>query len=304
MLKSLFARPLILEFGERSVRFSHVQDFEFALSSRTEVPATKISELIRFSSEELMREASNIREVEKRFVDVVARSLEEPGSIDYLLRQLDAKLFSQDHDWRAIIQALINQRARFNDFKQVALVKYVQYLGSRQDVLKSLYANQVSTPREREPVATNADAGGADPSFARQTLIFDVDSIKDFGAINEPSREGGDRYERLPRGEVVPIPLKNGEQIEVILSRHRFVLIAAESYHLSDGGDADFRLREGRNIIGRMPASDVILDVSYRDVSRKHLIVDVRGDGIIEFTDLSSHGTFLPRGYQEVTSGL
>ena len=88
MLGSLFQSALTLEIGERSARFPRVQDFEFALASRTEVPAAKIADLIKLDPEELLKEAGKIREAEKRFVDLVAKSLEEPGSIGYQLRQL------------------------------------------------------------------------------------------------------------------------------------------------------------------------------------------------------------------------
>ena len=39
VLKDFFARPLRLVLGDRQLSFATVADFEFALASRTEVPA-------------------------------------------------------------------------------------------------------------------------------------------------------------------------------------------------------------------------------------------------------------------------
>lgn len=45
MFGSIFHRPLNLDVGDRKARFSRVQNFEFALSSRTHIPADRLTEL-------------------------------------------------------------------------------------------------------------------------------------------------------------------------------------------------------------------------------------------------------------------
>ena len=290
MFKTLFQRNLSLQIGDRTVRFVGVQDFEFALASRTEVPANKVAELIQLTPDELLKEAGKIREAEKRFVDLVAKSLETPGSIGHLLRQGEAKQFSQDHEWRDIMRALVEQGARFNEFKQVAVVKYVQYLGSRQDVLKSLYAKQDNLPRPAAP-DLNATAG----LDMKQTLIFDV---ADITPLTTPDTES---FARVPRGETVAIDMAAGEEMDLILSRHRFKLVADDTAHLTDDSGKHYPLGKGRNHIGRQPGNDVVVEFSYRDVSRRHLVIEVSENRHFEVTDLSSHGTFIPSSRLEPT---
>ncbi len=290
MLRRLFQRQLSLKVGDRTIEFPRVQDFEFALASRTEVPAAKVAELIQLSPEQLLQEAGKIREAEKRFVDLVAKSLEEPGSIGYLLKQGELKQFSQDHEWRDIMAALVAQGSRFNEFKQVAVVKYVQYLGSRQDVLKSLYARQDHFPRTAEP-DLNTTAG----LDMKQTLIFDV------ADVTPADPNPADAFARVPRGETVAIRLAQGESMDLILSRHYFQLSADGGAHLLDDNGRAYPLHSGRNHVGRQPGNDVVVEFGFRDVSRRHLVIEVGPEGRFEITDLSSHGTFIPESRLEPT---
>ena len=54
-----------------------------------------------------------------------------------------------------------------------------------------------------------------------------------------------------------------------------------------------YPLKSGVNVIGRHPGNDVVVGGWYRDVSRKHLMVDTGRRGSLSLTDLSTHGTFL-----------
>lgn len=287
VFKKLFTNPLKLEIGDRSVTFNTPGDFEFSLASRTEVPATKIAQLVRLEPAALRKEARSIREVERRFVDVIAKSLEQSGNIGYLLREMDTQLFSQDHDWRPIMRALARESSEFDEFKKIALIKYVQYLASRQDVLKSLYANKA-----KEATVEHDSEAPANPAL-KQTLIFDVTNPDSTGAkasatISKPT------LERLPRGETLVLEPTKGDEIRLVLSRHRFTLIVGERSYLADENGGDYLLHAGRNTVGRQPGIDVVVDSAYRDVSRRHLIVDINDDGTLALTDLSSHGTYLP----------
>ena len=290
VLKNLFTKPLNLELTGRSVSFNSVVDFEFSLASRTEVPAAKFAELVGLPPAELKKEATSIREVERRFFDVLARSLESNGNIGLLMRELDPKLFPQDHEWRSVIAALNTQPKEYDDFKKIALVKYMQYLGSRQEVLKSIYANtHRDTEVEPEP---EPDAESA----LQRTVIFDVaelaPKVAEVSAIH---------LERLPRGETVYIARSTALELPVVLSRHRFTIHFGRDVRLVDESGNASHLHEGRNTIGRQPDCDVIIDSGYRDVSRKHLIIDLIDSALVTLTDLSSHGTFLPSGYLDAT---
>jgi len=288
VFKKLFTNPLKLEVGERTVTFNTPGDFEFSLASRTEVPATKIARLVRLEPDALSKEARSIREVERRFVDVIAKSLEQSGNIGYLLREMDTQLFSQDHEWRPIMRALVPQSNEFDEFKKIALIKYVQYLASRQDVLKSLYANKT-----KDHAAPPDPEVPADPAL-KQTLIFDVAEPAETDSRDASSPPPKSSLERLPRGETIMLSPAPGDELRLVLSRHRFTLVPGERTYLADENGGDYLLHSGRNVVGRQPGTDVVVDSAYRDVSRRHLIVDINDDGSLALTDLSSHGTFLP----------
>lgn len=296
MLGSLLNRPLELEVSGRGLRFDSKTDFEFALASRTEVPAGKIAELMRFDTTQLMEEASSVRQVERQFVEILSQSIQEPEIIGYLMREMDPKLFSQDHEWRAIMQALSKQPARYNDFKQLALVKYMQYLGARQDVLKGIYGFKVSVG---VPVQPPEAGGGAE---YRETVIFDVlDSLPAPAPASVPVPVGADsasdaeeELTRIPRGEDIPVDVEPGVEMPIILSRHPFALRLGDTPALVEENGHALTLKPGRNILGRDPDSDVMLHTGYRDVSRTHLIIEVVSETRAHLTDLSSHGTFIP----------
>ena len=99
---------------------------------------------------------------------------------------------------------------------------------------------------------------------------------------------------RLPRGESIPVRAAAGESIEVVLSRHPFTLRLDDPPVLIDDSGKVQELRTGRNVLGRHPDSDVMVDAAYRDASRTHAIIEIDADGALRITDLSSHGTFIP----------
>jgi hypothetical protein len=307
MLEALFNKPLELQVGDRTLRFDSKMDFEFALASRTDVPAAKIAELVRFDTQQLLEEANNVRQVERHFVEMLSRSIQEPGSIGYLLREMDTKLFSHDHEWRAIMASLARQDRRFDDYKQLALIKYVQYLASRQDVLKGIYAHKSSlSGRVSEPVAD------LDPS-CRQTVIFDVEDLAP--CPTTPPRDDDTRVLgagvgqafpqlcRLPRGESVAVDPPRGEDLALVLSRHPFRVRRRGQPVLVDDKDDARPLAIGRNVIGRHPDSDVMVDAAYRDISRTHLILELGAQGQLRLTDLSAHGTFVPSNLVDASEG-
>ena len=53
-----------MTIGEQSLKFSSLADFEFALSGRTCVPSKKITSMVKFSTDELKKEAKTIKEIE------------------------------------------------------------------------------------------------------------------------------------------------------------------------------------------------------------------------------------------------
>lgn len=282
MLDRLFPRPLTLAIGNRELQFSSVAEFDFAMSGRTEVPTHKLAELLRLAPDELRREARQIKATEKQFVKAMTEALDRPDEIRAFLQRIDPKVFSHDHGWRDIMAALRDQPPEYDELRRVALVKYVQYLSARQDLLR--HAWRLKRDAGRLPAAPASAEEPAGPM--RETVILDVPP--------PTPAPRDDALERLPKGEAVTLPLTPGERVALHLSRHRFILVAARPPLLVEHSGRAHPLAEGKNLVGRDPICDVAVDPSLRDISRLHLVVDTAALPAVTLTDLSSHGTRLP----------
>lgn len=288
MFNKLFARPLKLNVAGQEIAFNTLAEFEFCLTGRTEVPSRKLSELITLGPDELKREAKSIKAVEKQFVDILSKAIENQESIAKHLDHVDAHVFSQDHNWRDIMMALQGRDHEYDELRRIALVKYMQYLASRQEVIKYTYSVKKlkgkSRPRDD---AEAAEAAG--PGALRETVI--LDSV----VLEQPPKQEAAEFSRLPKGEAVAFPMPPSGRIEVRLSKHVFHLEAGgEGLELVDANGERHELMRGKNIIGRDTVCNVAVDSSFRDVSRMHLIVERMDDGNVRMTDLSAHGTFIP----------
>ena len=194
MLNKLFAKPVELEVAGQPLKFSSIADFEFSMAGRIAVPSRKITEMVKFSPEQLKKEARTIKDIEKRFVGILSKSIEEPTSIERAMRELDPLIFSQDHSWREIIAALNNCSDDVNPFRRVALVKYMQYLSSRQEIIKYLYSEKkkFTGDQGREPEAP-------ENSKFKDTLILE-------NTLFEPSAQSAGVDARNPVRFFKPAP--------------------------------------------------------------------------------------------------
>lgn len=290
MLNNLFAKPIEITVGEQELKFNSLSDFEFALAGRTSVPSKKITGMVKFSLDELKKEAKTIKEIEKQFVSILSKSIEEPGSIDRSLREMDPQIFSQDHGWRAIIGALHSGDEELNEFRRVALVKYMQYLSSRQEIIKYLYSEKKKNIKSTSS-SNGAEAGGE----FKDTLVLE-------NTVFEPLTTGNENVvmEKMPKGENVTIRMKAGKEIDIFLSKHQCKIIGAESGNkFVDEAGRTYDLKIGKNMIGRDSKSDIMMDPNLRDVSRIHLVIETDDTNTLYMTDLSAHGTYIPAKYLE-----
>ncbi len=289
MLNNLFSKGLTLRIGHQDIHFSSPEEFEFSLSGRTDVPSSKMADLARLSPRELKQEARNIKSVEKRFVKLLSRSIEQPGSITEALQHLDPHVFSQDHAWRDIMAALNEKDEEYDELKKLALVKYMQYLSSRQDLIKYTYSMLRQHGKE-SPADSESDANPAPQSGNagfRETVILDSKILQANACQTE-------MFQRMPKGEAVELTLPAGHRFPLRLSKHENRIRHNGDFEFIDDQDQRHPLRQGKNIIGRDRVCNIIMPSAYRDISRMHLIVEVLQGDQLRLTDLSSHGTFLP----------
>lgn len=291
MLNKFFAKPVEITVGEQLLKFSSLADFEFGLAGRTSVPSKKITGMVKFSIEELKKEAKTIKEIEKQFVSMLSKSIEDPESINRALREMDAQIFSQDHGWRSIIAALHSGDEELNEFRRVALVKYMQYLSSRQEIIKYLYSEKKK--HVKSTASSSSSEAGTD---FKDTLVLENTVFEPIGG-SENSAE----MEKMPKGENVTIKMKPGRKIDVLISKHPCKIVYEDdsSSKFIDEAGRSYTLKPGKNMIGRDSKSDIMLDPNLRDVSRTHLVIEADDTNTLYLTDLSAHGTYLPVKYLE-----
>lgn len=269
------ARGLRLRLGESSYEFPTPEDFAFALTGRASVPGSRVGALVEMGDEALRREAEAIRQVERMFNNALDGSLRDVTSISPFLKEIDINLISQDHDWRTIISALNAIEDPHEPYAKVALVKYVQYLAARRQAVTAIYA----TRRNARPEGVTGGNGKL-----RDTALFEVAEL---------SSEEAAQFRRIPKGETVEIDLGAEEAVALLLAKHCCRLGSDGKPVFVDDADRSTPLRRGKNIVGRDASCDVVINASCRDISRKHLIVEVAGDHLVRLTDISSHGTFI-----------
>lgn len=282
--------PLQLEFPDRSVRFRGMKEFEFALTCRSEFPATRLESLIAMTPAQLERAAQDLRDAERCFSGVLARSVHEPGLIGEFFREIEPKMFSQDHGWREIMEGLVRLGPDFDVYKREALIKYMQYLRARQNILRSVFLEKTRGDTTACMHATRRQEDAAAPGCG-DTAIFDLGRE----AVEEPVPSGD--YATLPKGATVRIDLGGARELEVILAGNRFRVYTGREAYMVDAGNNTYPLYPGKNLVGRYSGCDVVVDSACRSVSRNHLIVDVVSARELLLTDLSSHGTEVPARY-------
>lgn len=281
---------LQLTLGDKTLTFNSLDEFEFALSGRTEVPWERLARSFQLSGEELKREATGIKRVEKQFVEILSKTMEDHTTIGKHFGGMDTKIFSNDHQWRDIVDALNAQGPEYDEFKRLALVKYMQYLTSRQEVVQSIY-----TRRKRVGNGAIAGPDAQSDQSMKETVVFDLTQTQ-MAPIEKEEQMG-----RLPKGEPVEVPLLPGEEITILLSKHRFRLQPGNEYHLIDDSGGDYILSSGHNFVGRETDCEIMVNHGYRDVSRKHLLIDLSEPGIARLTDFSSHGSSIAEQYLDRT---
>ncbi|HEY4732074.1 MAG TPA: FHA domain-containing protein [Gammaproteobacteria bacterium] len=295
MFDFILNKPIELKVGDQILKFSTLADYEFCMSGRTAIPSSKITDLVKFSTEQLKKEARTIKDIEKRFVSILSKSIEDPASINRALRELDPLIFSQDHSWRDIISGLNNGDDALNPYRRIALVKYMQYLSSRQEIIKYLYNEK----KQNYKVGADTYSGMSESAEFKETLLLD-NTVFEPGA-QDLTKENA--FERMPKGEAITIILAPTEEIDILLSKHKCKLAAQNGIQFIDQAGRVYKLNKGRNLIGRDSVSNIMIEPSLRDVSRLHLVIENFGDNTMQLTDLSSHGTYLSSKYLTSRTG-
>jgi hypothetical protein len=268
---------LKLRVGDAVHEFLSPEDFAFALAGRTGVPGARITSLAGMTSEALRREAEAIRLVEQNFNETLDGVLRAVTRIGPFLREIDLTLVSQDHSWRGIISALKALDDAYEAYKKVALVKYVQYLAARRLAVTAIYSERENGKQQN---GLESDVG----QNLRATSIF---------GVTEGAAAESDGFVRMPKGETVDVDIEAEGRVSVLLAAHKCRIESTGRPRFVDDNEVATPLRRGKNIVGRDMGCDVLVNSTYRDVSRRHLIIELDDVSRVRLTDISSHGTSL-----------
>ncbi len=284
---------LTLKIGDHSYSFATPAEFEFALTGRTCVPSAKITALVDVRDDDLLSEATAIKKAERRLADALSGVLEDSSRINDVLKEVDLALISNDNDWRTIISVLMAVPSSYEHYKKIALVKYMQYLVSRQEIVKGLHQHRQI---HKDP-KINQDEGAVEgDSNLKETAMFEFASFKT--ASGEETE-----YKRMPKGETLEVSLEPDEIFTFFIARHECAIVMRDRLLFVDTAGRETSLRKGKNIVGRDVGSDIVMEGKLRDVSRRHLVIESEGTDIMRVTDISSHGTWVHPRYLE-SSGI
>lgn len=277
-------KPLRLLLHGRHMEFKSTDDFSFALECRTGITGARYHALYERETKELWDEAQRIKAIEKDLVDILEDALCDGSPCGPALRALGLHRFSADHGWRDLIEQLVLADDRYDAYKRLALIKYMQYLGARQEIIRLIFATK---NRNKTAPPTSSRHRPASNAAMLETLVFDVST-----SGNDVALSGN--LQRLPRGEAVKLYALPGHAIDIRLAKHPFRLLNDNGWVLCETDGRRHALADAQSMVGRGRDNDIRLDARFNYLSRRHMIVEPLDDHVILITDLSSHGTFAP----------
>lgn len=293
MFNRIFQRALILRISGCNIKFNSLCELEFALRGRVGLPAAKIAQLASLPDHALFKQAEAARDLERRIKESVAQPGPNQAGVHHFLLDLDPSFISRDHGWRNIVQELRHLDLSYTAYKQVACAAYAQYLSARRAIIKTIYQNR-QLQRQTFNARINSLEELSSLPKVRECLLFDLSDCHEI----KPEERG---FSRLPKGRAVQIHLESEQVIPLMLGMHHFSLAANTHLRFIDANGVAAVLGPGRTTVGRDAGSDIVINAKFKDVSRNHLLIETLEAQLIQLTDLSSFGTYVPSSLLEGT---
>jgi hypothetical protein len=282
MLDNLFKKPLELKIGDQTLQFSSVTDVAFCLEGRTSISSAKLAELFALSAEELETQAEKLAGLNKTMFKILNSVVDEPENIDRSMRELDTQMFSQDQNWRDIIQSLNKEQGDIDTIRVTVIMKYMKYLSAVEDTIGYIRAGM----KQNEGAVANKDEKNLNDFEATWSLGQLRDEVK-------ASAQSEQEFKRLPKDNAVSVMLPPGRRMDVRLASYPCQLVATEDNVQLINVNGTTILSNGSNIVGRSSKSTVQIDGAQKEVSRKHLLILISDGNALQLTDTSSEGTFI-----------
>jgi FHA domain-containing protein len=278
MLKKLLTKPVELNIDGKVITFKSMDDFEFAMSSRTTIPQERIIEAINAASGELDLELNSMIVAIENISELINQASEQ-GEVTQKLKAINSVIFSNDNNWRDIFFALKKDRsAESSNYKLIALTAYLQYLTNRQEMLQSIKVRLENSQNQKE----NAEAAEFRTGELEIDNKFDSKVLaKELGMTN------------MPTAEYVVFELTTGDEIALLLANYNCKLILKDgSIKFVDNENVEYPMIIGLNKIGRGRECNVRFTDTMQRLSRLHLIIINHDNKKLELSDLSTYGTY------------
>mgnify|MGYP001819768623 CR=1 FL=1 len=311
MLGRLFkGGGLEITIKNQTFSFNNVDDFKTFLAAKTEIPASKMQEMLQRTAHHLEEEIKQLSKVEATITEKLAATIRDPKSIDSYLDGATMIRFSQDYDWRQIMFELSKKTVDYSEYKLEAVTYYQQYIRSRISIARSILRDKTGTSVEDDSDKTRILTSTMETrSFSAEEIQQAQDEIAaseqeeqaspqastSVGLEDQLDDRAASEFERIPRGKTVIVDTKSTQMMPLKIASRRFVLdMTQEPPNLISKSGDHYPLTLGENLIGRSTKCSIILNPEFVDISRQHLIIEVYPDNSLHFTDLSSSGTQLP----------
>ncbi|MFT5396485.1 MAG: hypothetical protein ACI85N_001684 [Gammaproteobacteria bacterium] len=294
MLDKLFKKPLELKIGDQTLQFSSVTDVAFCLEGRTSLSSAKLAELFALSGEELETQAEKLAGLNKTMFKILNSVVDEPENIDRSMRELDTQMFSQDQNWRDIIQSLNKEQGDIDTIRVTVIMKYMKYLSAVEDTIGYIRAGM----KQNEGAVANGDVNKPSEFETTWNLGHLPEELKSSTqAENRAENPAETEFKRLPKDTAVSVKLSPGEKMAVRLASYPGQLVATNDsvQYVDESGTTV--LNKGPNMVGRSVKGTVKIDAAQKHVSRTHLSILITDGNALQLTDHSSEGTFISSAF-------
>ena len=193
------------------------ENFRFSLEGRQDVPIEKVMHYLDATYEDLKQEKSTSETV--RFF--IQEKLLESDLMD-IVKSMNMRLFSNDHQWRAIFQAFKSKDQSYTKHCRVALSVYLKFVENKMQLVDYLLEKYDSnTAAEDVSEADNDDEDIELPSVEESQDDIETKNVDGTVFIVPPKVEEpkvSSKLLQLVKAEPVNILLKPEEKIDIRLA--------------------------------------------------------------------------------------
>ena len=276
--------PVELQVDGSARVLTHISELDQLLTAKTAISDELLAGYSALNDRSLSELLRDTQASSDRIHKTLTRILGSPDLADFLLNDFDRTFFSTENGWQELMLQVMALDANYQEPQMLSLAKYRKFLSHQMDSLALI----ASERNQNVPL----EAGEEVRSLVR------CDEATKMGAVPQSRRNRGATTElvRLVRGDVARLVVECDYSLEVCLCNRRFLIDYSGAPALIDPGGRVSQLKDGPNLVGRSSSSDVVIRAKYQNVSRSHLVINVSGGQPVSLTDVSSGGTYIPKG--------